>query len=95
MGIIPQKKLARLSHSDRERFDQLQTEPQREAFFLCRSFAQLRSEFPLSQTSLAYRLGLTPLGAGYVIARLIELGATKKTAEASPHSKPPCYRWTA
>jgi hypothetical protein len=89
------KELARLSPSERERFDKLQTEPQREAFFLCRSFSKLNSEFPLSRASLADRVSITPQGAGYVIDRLIELGAIKKTVDAKPHSKPACYGWTA
>ena len=87
------KELARLSHSERERFDKLQTEPQREAFFLCRSFAKLNNEFPLSQASVADRVSITRQGAGYVIERLIEVGAIKKTAEARPHSRSACYRW--
>jgi hypothetical protein len=87
--------LARLSQSERERFDKLQTEAQREAFLLCRSFAKLKSEFPLSQASLADRLGVTRPGARYVIDNLIEVGAINKTAEARPHSKSACYRWTA
>jgi hypothetical protein len=86
------KELARLNHSERERFDKLQTEQQREAF-LCRSFAKLNSEFPLSQASLADRLSATCQGAGCVIARLIEVGVIKKTAEAKPHSRSACYRW--
>jgi len=36
-----------LSRPERARFDKLQTEPQREGFFLCRSFAKLKTEFPL------------------------------------------------
>jgi hypothetical protein len=92
--LFRKKELARLSHSERERFDKLQTEPQREAFFLCRAFAKFKNEFPLSQASLADRLSITRQGAGYVIARLIEVGAIKKTAEARPHSKSACYRWT-
>ena len=89
------KELARLSPSERQRFDKLQTEAQREAFFLCRSFAKLNNEFPLSQASLADRISITRQGAGYVIARLIELGTIKKTAEARPHSRSACYRWIA
>ena len=89
------KELARLSPSERERFEKLQTEAQGEAFFLCRSFAKLKSEFPVSQASLADRLGLTRPGAGYVIDRLIEVGAIKKTAEPRPHIKSAYYRWTA
>ena len=88
------KELARLSRFERERFDKLQSEPQREAFFLCRSFAKVTSgEFPLSQASLADRVGLTPPGAGYVIERLIEVGAIKKTAKTQPHRRCAHYRW--
>jgi hypothetical protein len=89
------KELARLSQSERERFDKLQTDAQREAFFLCRSFTKLKSEFPLSQASLADRISVTRQGAGYVIDRLVELGVIKKTAEARPHTRSACYRWTA
>jgi hypothetical protein len=86
------KETKRLHHSERQLFDQLQTEPQREALLLCRAFAKFKDEFPLSQASLADRLRVTRQGAGYVIARLIELGAIEKTAGARPHSKSACYR---
>jgi hypothetical protein len=89
------KELSRLSHSERDRFDKLQTEAQQEAFFLCRSFAKHKMEFPLSQASLADRIRVTRPGAGCVIERLIEGGAIKKTAEARPHSKAACYQWIA
>jgi len=89
------KELARLSHSECERFDKLQTDQQREAFFLCRAFAKFKNEFPLSQASLADRLSITRQGAGYVIARLIKVDVIKKTADARPHSKSAYYRWTA
>jgi hypothetical protein len=89
------KELTRLSHSERDRFDKLQTEAQQEAFFLCRSFANIKSEFPLSQASLADRLSMTRQGAGYVIDRLVEVGAIKKTAEAKPHIRAACYQWIA
>jgi TOTE conflict system, Archaeo-Eukaryotic Primase domain len=87
------KETRRLNHSELELFDQLQTEPQREAFFLCRAFAKFQNEFPLSQASLADRLCVTRQGAGYVVARLIELGAIERTAGARPHSKSAYYRW--
>src|SRR5262249_3735945 len=54
------KELSRLSQSERERFGKLQTEAQEEAFVLCRSFAKLKSEFPLSRASLADRVSITP-----------------------------------
>src|SRR5439155_7903997 len=74
------KKEKQMTDSERVLFHNLQTEPQREAFLLCRSFATLKKEFPLSQSRLADRIGVTQQGAGYVIARLIKVGAIKRTA---------------
>jgi hypothetical protein len=87
------KKEKEMTGSERVLFDKLQTEPQREAFLLCRSFAHLKKEFPLSQSSLADRTGLTQQGAGYVIARLIKVGAIRKTTDAKTNRKPAYYRW--
>jgi hypothetical protein len=89
------KELGRLSQSERQRFDKLQTEPQREGFFLCRSFAKLKSEFPVSQASLADRLSLTKAGAGYVIDRLSGVGVIEKTADAKANVRSAQYKWTA
>jgi hypothetical protein len=50
-------------------------------------------EFPISQLSLADRTGLTQQGAGYVIARLIKVGAIRKTTDAKTNRKPAYYRW--
>jgi len=89
------KEEKRLTDSERRVFAQLLTEPQREAFFLCRSFAKLKKEFPLSQLSLADRLSVTQQGAGYVIQRLVASGAISKTANARPNRKSACYAWIA
>lgn len=86
------KKIKQMSDSQRVLFDKLQTEPQREAFLLCRSFAALKKEFPLSQASLADRVGVTQQGAGYVIAKLISAGAIEKTADAKTNSKSAYYK---
>jgi len=90
-----EKELKRLTPSERAKFDKLRTEPQREGFFLCRSFAQLKSEFPLSQASLADRLSLTKTGAGYVIDRLSDVEVIRKTAAAKAHVRSAQYKWTA
>jgi hypothetical protein len=82
-----------MSDSERVVFDKLQTEPQREALLLCRSFAELKKEFPLSQASLADRVGVTQQGAGYVIEKLISLGAFEKTANAKTNRKSAYYKW--
>jgi TOTE conflict system, Archaeo-Eukaryotic Primase domain len=89
------KKEKEMTGSERLLFDKLQTEPQREAFLLCRSFATLKKEFPVPQSSLADRIGLTQQGAGYVIARLIKVGAIRKTAEAKTNRQSAYYRWNA
>lgn len=85
----------RLTDSERGLFVKLLTEPQREAFSLCRSFAKLKAEFPLSQFSLADRLSLTQRGAGGVIAKLIAVRAIRKTADAKTNCKSACYAWIA
>ena len=87
------KKEKQMSDSERVLFDKLQTEPQREAFLLCRSFAELNREFPLSQASLADRVGVTQQGAGYVIEKLISLRAIEKTANAKTNRKSAYYKW--
>jgi hypothetical protein len=93
--LFQRKELASLSPSERERFDKLGSDAQREGFFLCRSFAKLTSEFPVSQASLADRLSVSGPGAGYVIDRLIRVGVLKRTAEPKPHSRSAYYQWTA
>jgi DNA-binding MarR family transcriptional regulator len=60
---------------------------------LCRSFAALKKEFPLSQASLADRVGVTQQGVGYVIEKLISVGAIEKTANAKANRKPAYYKW--
>ena len=87
------EKEKQMTDAERVRFDKLQTEPQREAFLLCRSFAELKKEFPLSQSSLADRVGVTQQGAGYVIEKLISVGAIEKTADAKTNLKSAYYKW--
>jgi DNA-binding MarR family transcriptional regulator len=86
-----------LSASERRIFDQLNTDPQREAFMLIRSFARLAkgNDFPVAQWSLADRLTITQPGAGCVISKLEALGAIKKTMDARVNNKSARYRWTA
>jgi hypothetical protein len=88
--------IASLSQSERGIFEQLNTEAQREAFLLIRSFSKLATyDFPVALLSLADRLSITPAGATYVIRKLVELGAIEKTADSEINSKPACYRWIA
>jgi predicted HTH transcriptional regulator len=89
------EKIKQMTDSERIKFDKLKTEPQREAFLLCRSFAALKKEFPLSQASLADRVGVTQQGAGYVIEKLITLGIIRKTADEKTNRESACYVWIA
>ena len=94
---IISKTIDTFSASERAIYDQLQTDPQQEAFFIIRSFANLRSgdDFPVAQLSLADRLSITQPGAGCVIEKLSELKAIKRTAKARKNSRPALYRWIA
>ncbi len=89
------KTITSLSQTERRTFEQLNTEPQCEAFLLIRSFSKLaNSDFPVGLFSLADRLSITPAGASCVISKLVELGAIEKTADAKINSKSARYRWS-
>jgi len=92
------KKLAtELSPSEREAFDRLKTEHQREGFLIVRAFAGSAAhkgerDFPISQASLADRLSITPSGAADVIRKLCE----KVIAQTQPyvrHKKSARFCW--
>jgi len=85
----------KLSAKERAILGQLRSEPLQEAFFLLRSFAShaAGADFPVAQLSLADRLTVTQPGAFYIIARLEELGAIEKTANAVTNSKAARYKW--
>ena len=89
------KAINSLSESERRIFDELNTEPQREAFLLIRSFSNLATtDFPVGLFSLADRLSITPAGADCVIKKLID-DAIEKTADAQINRKSARYRWIA
>jgi DNA-binding MarR family transcriptional regulator len=91
------KTLASLSGPERSIYDALGTLPQQEAFLLIRAFAHLHkgNDFPVAQSSLADRIGVTQPGAKKIIEKLIELKAVVKTADARVNSRPAFYHWTA
>ena len=93
---VLEKSVKLLSESEGRIFDQLNTEPQREAFMLIRSFSKLAEyDFPVALASLADRLSITQAGASCVISKLVELGAIEKTAATKINSKAARYQWTA
>jgi hypothetical protein len=89
------EKIKQMTDSERIKFDKLKTEPQREAFLLCRSFADLNEEFPVPQMSLADRVGVTQQAAGGVIGKLISVSAIEKAAYAKTNRKSAYYVWIA
>jgi hypothetical protein len=94
-NLFLSKAIKSLSASEREKFDQLRTEPQREAFMLIRSFSHLTKggDFQIAQRSLADRLSVTQPGAGCVIFKLVQVRAIEKTVDALVNSTSARYRW--
>lgn len=89
------QEIQKFTSKERAIFEQLLSESLQEAFLLLRSFSSHAkgADFPVAQLSLADRLTVTQPGAFYIIARLTELGAIKKTANAVTNSKAARYKW--
>ena len=96
-SFVLEQTIKTFSPLERVIYEKLATLPQREAFLLIRSFAHLHQgdDFPVAQASLADRINVTQPGAKWIIERLIELVAIKKTADARVNSRPALYCWTA
>jgi hypothetical protein len=76
--------LASLSRSERQKFDKLETDNQRDGFLIVRAFdgvARRRGEtdFPIVQASLADRLSMTRPGVAKVIKKLCESNIIAQT----------------
>ena len=90
--------LANLSEAEREIFTRLETENERDAFRIVRSFARKAKldgvpDFPIVRDSLASRLGVTGPGAAKMRDKLCTLGATGKTAEYVANKTAARYKW--
>ena len=84
------------SKSERQIFERLNTEPQREAFLITRSFSKwAKSDFLVALYSLADRLSVSVSGAAYTIEKLVELRAIVKTADTHINVTSARYRWIA
>lgn len=89
---------ATLSTAEREILMRLETENQRDAFRIVRSFARKAkqdrvADFPIVRDSLAARLGITGKGAGKIRDKLCALGAIGKTAEYVPNKFAARFKW--
>jgi hypothetical protein len=89
---------AKLSAAEREIFTWLETENERDAFRIVRSFARKAeqdgaADFPFVRDSLAARLGVSGKGAAGIRDKFAKLGAIVKTASYVPNKFAARYRW--
>jgi hypothetical protein len=87
-----------LSAAEQEMFARLETENERDAFRIVRSFARKAeqdgaADFPIVRDSLAERLAITGKGAAWIRDKLAKLGIIAKTADYIPNKFAARFRW--
>ncbi len=97
---LAEKWSATLTAEEREIFGRLETDNERDAFRIIRSFARKakvdgKDDFPIARDNLAERLGVTGKGAGGIRDKLTALEVIKKTANYQPNKSAARFRWTA
>lgn len=95
---LAEKWAATLSTTEREIFKRLETENERDAFRIVRSYARKAdqdgaADFPIVRDNLAARLGITGNGAAGIRDKLARLGAIEKTADYVPNKFAARFRW--
>lgn len=95
---LADKWAATLSAAEREIFNRLETENERDAFRIVRSYARKAetdsaADFPIVRDSLAQRLGVTGKGAAWIRDKLGKLGAIEKTANYVPNKSATRFKW--
>lgn len=93
-----EKIISEFSQEERQKFEALETERQREGFLIVRAFAgyaehKRENDFPISRASLADRLSITPPGATYVIRKLCELEVIGPTQGYVIHKASARFCW--
>jgi hypothetical protein len=87
---------AKLSPTERDKFDSLSTENDCDAFRILRNWSQTDApDFKVHCESLAKRLGVTLKTAANIRRRFCRLDIMCKTAEYVPHKLAARYRWAA
>ena len=97
-GGLVQRWRAGLSEDERELFAGLETENERDAFRIIRSFAVKAArdgaaDFPIVRDNLAERLGITGNGAAWIREKFVRLGVIKKTANYVPNRFAARFKW--
>lgn len=87
-----------LSATERQIFTRLETENERDAFRIVRSFARKAeqdstADFPIARDNLAERLGITGKGAAGIREKFVRLGVIKKTANYVPNKFAARFKW--
>jgi hypothetical protein len=90
--------ISSLTEAERRIYDQLQSENERDAFRIIRSYARKAKadglpDFPIARDNLAERIGITGKGAAWIRDKLATLGAITKTAKYVPNKAATRYRW--
>jgi len=98
-GGMRKKLQAEFHPEERQKFDDFETENQREGFSIVRAFAGLaeqrnEKDFQISRASLADRLSMTPPGAGKLISKLCGLGIIAQTQPCVIHKESARYCWS-
>ena len=84
--------------AERQFFTRLETENERDAFRIVRSFARKAeqdgaADFPIVRDNLAARLGITGKGAAGIRDKLAQLGAISKTVDYVPNKFAARFKW--
>jgi hypothetical protein len=91
---MERKWTAKLSFAEREKFDSLSTDNDREAFRILRNWSQTKShDFKVHCASLSNRLDVTLKTASNIRRRFCSLEILRKTAEYVPHKFAARFRW--
>jgi hypothetical protein len=90
--------LASLNSKERSAYLSLDTDNQRDAFRILRSFASYaqqkgQTDFPLVRENLGKRLGITPNGAAGIREKFIRLGIMAKTLAYKPNKEATRCKW--
>jgi hypothetical protein len=97
---LSEKWAAKLSEVEREVFARLDTQNERDAFRIVRSFARKAesdgaADFPIVRDNLAARLGVTGNGAAGIRDKLARLGLIEKTADCVKNKFAARFKWLA
>ena len=89
--------LAGLSPTEREKYDRLATQPERDGFRIVRNWSQTANggEFMIRCQSLGDRLGMSLKGASKLRRKFCELGILKQTKPYVTNIFCGRFRWTA